>query len=116
MKKPDPQYPLIKLSLAQWEENRRLDEMTPEDKILQECKDGLNAIHKKQLAKRAQLIIKGLGLTKKQLKIFSTYVETGSYRETARNLKIEHPHVIRTVQKIQELVKIELNRVPLPLI
>lgn len=113
MKKPDPQHPINKLSLVLWEQQRRLEEMTDEDKILQECKDGLNVIHKKQLAKKVQKIIKGLGLTKKQLKVFTSYVDTGSYRQTARELTIDHAYAIRIIQKIQELVKTELNRSPL---
>lgn len=109
MKKPNPEHPIIKLSLSQWEEKKRLDDLTDEDKALQDAKDRLSKDHRQELATKIQAIINGLSLTEKQLKIFSTYVETGSYRETARQLDIQQSYTHKVVTKIQDSVKDALN-------
>lgn len=111
MKKPNP-IPLIdQMAFNEWQEKKALDDLSDDDKAGNDAVEQFKAAAKKGRANGIAEIIRGLGLTKRQIEIFESYVETNNYSETARLLNIRHPHVMRTVEKIQQRVKIALSRV-----
>ena len=95
------EYYINKASLEEW--NR--EKPTDQDRILEEAKAEIRKCHNKELAAKVAEIIKGLKLTKKQLHIFTVFVECGGYRETARETNVSHVYVQKVIAKIQNSVK-----------
>lgn len=95
------EYYINKASLEEW--NR--EKPTDQDRILEEAKAEIRKCHNKELAGKVAEIIKGLKLTKKQLHIFTVFVECGGYRETARETNVSHVYVQKVIANIQIRVK-----------
>lgn len=104
MKKPPVENPIDKLSLKLWREEIAAEDISDGEHALQDAKARLDKDHKKELAGKVMQIIQK-NFTKRQIEVFNSFVETGSYRETARVLGLGQSHVFRVVTKIQKVVK-----------